>query len=118
MSDRIVERFAGHTPGPWVTMPTEADKPYVRIRGTRLGERYKIANALGGDSEFEAREAEANAHLIAAAPTLLALLEEAEAALERLLSGHGDYINELPGETGVSDLALARATLAKLKEPR
>lgn len=68
-----------HTPGPWVTLPEECDKPYVRIRGTRLGERYKIVNVLTpayeGFAERETEETRANARLIAAAPELLEALE-------------------------------------------
>ena len=37
---------AQHTPGPWASLPDECDKPYIRIRGTQLGSRYKIANVL------------------------------------------------------------------------
>ena len=33
-----------HTQGPWTLLPEEADKDYLRIRGTRLGGRYKVAN--------------------------------------------------------------------------
>jgi hypothetical protein len=68
------------TPGPWQTMPEEHDKQYVRIRGTQLGERYKIANVLAPDyegaNELEADETRANARLIAAAPELLEALQE------------------------------------------
>lgn len=67
------------TPGPWQTMPEETDKQYVRIRGTQLGERYKIANVLTPDyegaNELEADETRANARLIAAAPELLEALQ-------------------------------------------
>ena len=66
---------AQHTPGPWASLPDECDKPYIRIRGTQLGSRYKIANVLTpvyeGAHEREAKETRANARLIAAAPDLL-----------------------------------------------
>ena len=68
-----------HTPGPWALLPEECDKPYIRIRGTNLGGRYKIANVLTPVYErVHAREAEetrANARLIAAAPDLLEVLQ-------------------------------------------
>ncbi len=64
-----------YTPGPWAVLPEECDKPYIRVRGTRLGGRYKIANVLTpvyeGAPDREANETRANARLIAAAPDLL-----------------------------------------------
>ena len=67
---------AAHTPGPWRLLPEEVDKPYIRVRGTRLGGRYKIANVVSVvydcAHEREAQETRANAHLIASAPDLLA----------------------------------------------
>lgn len=71
---------AKHTPGPWRILPEECDKPYIRIRGDNLGMRYKVANVLtpvyAGVSDREAVETRANARLIAAAPDMLALLQE------------------------------------------
>ena len=68
-----------HTPGPWVVLPEECDRPYIRIRGTVLGGRYKIANVLTpcyeGVHEREAEETRANARLIAAAPEMLEALQ-------------------------------------------
>jgi hypothetical protein len=59
------------TRGPWMVMPEEAEKLYIRVRGTRLGERFKIANApFPIADESEKQEALANARLIAAAPDL------------------------------------------------
>jgi hypothetical protein len=73
-----------HTPGPWAALPEEADKPYLRIRGTRLGGRYKIANVIEpcyeGARQIEAEESRANARLIAAAPDLLEALRKIAAA--------------------------------------
>lgn len=69
-----------HTAGPWTVFPEECDKPYIRIRGTNLGYRFKIANVLtpvyAGVPECEAEETRANARLIAAAPELLEALEQ------------------------------------------
>ena len=68
-----------HTQGNWSVLPEECDKPYIRIRGTRLGGRYKIANVItpiyDGAASQEAEETRANARLIAAAPDLLDALE-------------------------------------------
>lgn len=69
-----------HTPGPWVALPEEVHRNYIRIRGTVLGRRYKIANVITPDyddvKEREAKETRANARLIAAAPELFNLAEQ------------------------------------------
>lgn len=69
---------ATHTPGPWQLLPEEVDKPYIRVRGTRLGTRYKVANVPTpvheGAHPREVDETRANARLIAAAPEMLAAL--------------------------------------------
>lgn len=71
------DEFKG-TPGPWEIKPEEVDRPYIRIRGTRLGGRFKVANVLSPDYDGvhhrEADETRANARLIAAAPELLEAL--------------------------------------------
>ncbi len=72
-------RVQAHTRGPWSVLPEEADRDYIRIRGTNLGHRYKIANVLTvhyeGGRPSEAEETRANARLIAAAPELLSALQ-------------------------------------------
>lgn len=72
-----MNEFKG-TPGPWEIKPEEVDRPYIRIRGTRLGGRFKVANVLSPDYDGvhhrEADETRANARLIAAAPELLEAL--------------------------------------------
>ena len=61
-----------HTPGPWQVLPEECEKPYIRVRGSVLGGRYKIANVVTpiyeGVHLREAEETRRNARLIAAAP--------------------------------------------------
>ena len=54
---------AKHTPGPWDVRPDEESHGYFRIRGTRLGFMFKIANVLFSSSfdREEAREAAAAA---------------------------------------------------------
>lgn len=73
-----MKEFKG-TPGPWEIKPEEVDRPYIRIRGTRLGGRFKVANVLSPDYDGvhrrEADETRANAQLIAAAPELLEALQ-------------------------------------------
>lgn len=81
---------AKHTPGPWTVLPKELDCDYIRIRGTVLGGRYKIANVLHPSGrnlskELRKREVEetlANVRLIAAAPKLLEALEVIVAAFD------------------------------------
>lgn len=79
-----------HTPGPWRCLPEEVDKDYIRVRGTRSGGRYKVANVLTptymGATPGDANETRANARLIAAAPTLLAALITARDLLA--IEGH------------------------------
>lgn len=73
-----MNEFKG-TPGPWEIKPEEVDRSYIRIRGTRLGGRFKVANVLSPDYDGvhnrEADETRANARLIAAAPELLEALQ-------------------------------------------
>lgn len=75
------------TQGPWTIYPEEVDKPYIRIRGTQLGGRFKIANVCNTEwvpqnevqekiAAMELEETRANARLIAKAPEMYALLEE------------------------------------------
>jgi len=84
--DKLKELEAKATRGPWQVMPPENDKPYLRIRGTRLGYRYKITNVhdviYEGVHERERQETESNADLLATlrnlAPHLIALWEAAK----------------------------------------
>jgi hypothetical protein len=76
-------------------LPAEADRDYLRVRGTRLGRRYKVANVPAVDTkiesinEFEAAETAANARLIAAAPELLEALQLAHAEMRAMRSAVG-----------------------------
>lgn len=103
-----------HTPGPWKVLPHVFSRDYIRVRGTRLGSRYKIANVhmpyldtfyLIQDDANE--ESIANARLIAAAPELLE-------ALKGLLADITEYmvINNLGGHNNHSHV-WARASIAK-----
>lgn len=75
-----------HTPGPWTMLPAEDDVPYIRVRGTRLGCRFKVANALFvAGHPAEQAEAIANARLIAAAPDLLGALQDLDARLRECM---------------------------------
>lgn len=80
VAGQVERRVRPHTPGPWSVLPDEPDKAYIRIRSTRLGCRYKVANvcfpAFESAYEYERQESRGNAALIAAAPDLLAALQE------------------------------------------
>ena len=83
-----------HTQGPWLVMPEECDKPYIRVRGTALGGRYKVANVVTpvyeGVLPQEANETRRNAQLIAAAPELLEALRILLSAVQcRVCEGSG-----------------------------
>ena len=85
-----------HTKGPWLMLAEECDKPYIRVRGTALGRRYKIANVLTpiyeGVAPNEAEETRKNARLIAAAPELLDALMSVELMMrENGMTTHGLY---------------------------
>ena len=102
-----------HTTGPWVVLPEECDKPYIRVRGTALGGRYKVANVItpiyDGVRPEEAEETRHNAQLIAAAPDLLA-------ALQMLYDETADYIrlNSLGGMDNQC-MQMARNALARCR---
>ena len=103
-------QFKG-TPGPWEIKPEEVDRPYIRIRGTRLGGRFKVANVLSpnydGVHHREADETRANARLIAAAPELLEALQgllirvadDEEYGPEHAITIARAAINKATGET-------------------
>lgn len=104
-------QFKG-TPGPWEIKPEEVDRPYIRIRGTRLGGRFKVANVLSPDYDGvhhrEADETRANARLIAAAPELLE-------ALQNLMLSYSDF-REQTGRNGDPQNPLILAALAAINK--
>lgn len=73
-----MSEFKG-TPGPWKILPEEVDEPYIRVRGTQIGRRYKIADVLSpiyeGVSEREVEETRANARIVVVAPEMLKTLQ-------------------------------------------
>ncbi len=104
-----MKEFKG-TPGPWEIKPEEVDKHYIRIRGTRLGGRFKVANVLTpfyeGVHEREAKETRANAQLIAAAPELLEALKLCVGAME---TGMVDFNPSDEYAMGLAQAAIAKA---------
>lgn len=83
---------ARFTKGDWVVLPFEDDKEYIRIRGSALGGRYKIANVIDlkdhhNGSEWckrERAESMANAQLIKKAPDLYEAVEMASILMGKL----------------------------------
>jgi hypothetical protein len=73
------------TLGTWRVLPEEADKDYIRVRGTRLGAKYKIANVPVA-SEYDLDAARWIAKRIAAVPEMYELI--------RALAG--DTLHESP----------------------
>lgn len=81
------------TKGEWSILPIEDDKEYIRIRGTVLGCRYKIANVTdlkfhhdGKDWCLRDRiESAANAQLISRAPNLYHALKRTNEELALLI---------------------------------
>lgn len=112
-----------HTPGPWVALPDGADKPYIRIRGICLGERYEIANVLDPaydrEPPREAEETRANAHLIAAAPDLLGALLIMVDAITPLHNAHfpieREGITDDDVDAAQQAMTLALAAIAKAR---
>jgi len=98
---------AKFTKGPWQMMPEECGKDYIRIRGTVLGGRYKVANVITpmypGADDRELAETRANAAMIAAAPDLYEALEKMIARFTILTND--DYIYRA---NAVAALAKAR----------
>lgn len=73
---------AKFTKGEWAILPAEEDKEYLRIRGTFLGGRYKIANVIDLKDHHngmnwcarERAESMANASLIKTSPKMYEML--------------------------------------------
>jgi hypothetical protein len=105
-----------HTSGPWKVLPEECDNSYIRIRGTVLGGRYKIANVITpvypGVPEFEAQETRANARLIAAAPDLLEALKQIAATKNLAKKLEAEWCPA----AGLALVRMAEDAIAKIEE--
>ena len=77
-----------HTPEPWVIYPEECGVPYIRIRGSILGVRFKIANVITptyeGAHERETAETRANAVRIVSCVNACAGMEDPMAEIAEL----------------------------------
>ena len=108
------------TKGEWSILPIEESKEYIRIRGTGLGGRYKVANVIDLKNHHdksswckrEREESKANAHLIAAAPEMYAEIEsEIELLKEVRGDSHSEYLIALLDER----IANKQSLLAKAR---
>ena len=87
----------GHTPGPWVVKFRSDGSSYISMGGLEPGQRYKQFDILlHRDSGNDAYDA----HLIAAAPDLLAALE---------------YCAREDGTHPANKVAVAKAAIAKAR---
>ena len=66
---------ARFTPGPWLSLNMQKADPLGGKRWEVWVDTLSVARISGGFSKPDSSEAEANAHLIAAAPDLFAALE-------------------------------------------
>lgn len=107
-----------HTPGPWAVNPINA-----QVDAFKDGEAIPVCRMLWPTTERSAAETEANAHLIAAAPELLAerdRLREVNAALLAALERvEREWVNPYDGGTfengELPAMDQARAAIAKAK---
>ena len=85
------------TPGPWILLPVEDGSPYLRVRGARLGARYKVANVLA-PTYFMPRdgiESTANAEFIVAARDAVPALLSENAAKEKQLAAYATLVKSI-----------------------
>jgi len=96
-----------YTKGPWQVLPEEMGKRYLRVRGTQLGLRYKIADVrhveYEGAPETEVQITKANARLIAAAPELLEALQRLVDAVDPESTGWSEAVSAIQKAVGDSN---------------
>jgi hypothetical protein len=92
------------TPGPWVARQLKAGDYYVEDIPSAVSITGQVRSNTGAFSD----EAEANAHLIAAAPRLLSELEEVHDLLVRLKATHGHLVRRELIDNVEEALATAR----------
>lgn len=99
------------TPGPWKILPEEVDKDYIRVRGTVLGEKYKVANipCVPGAPEIDVENSRADARLIAAAPELMEACVVAHRKLGKIYDANLDTSLTVGHEIDVLEAAIAKA---------
>ena len=104
-----------HTPGPWSVNDINPSDIYGYERGTKRGRFVATAVNFGSGNCCHTEEDRANAHLIAAAPELLAALEKALLGLMAATSAANREGNETAVEVYREIGDIACAALAKAK---
>lgn len=99
--------MAKHTPGPWSADPPDRHEPYwiVHAAAGVGGVIAEVCSCPRPEAERDPSEVEANARLMAAAPAMLASLEETEARiafLARRAAWH-DHILETYATSGMGE---------------
>lgn len=95
---------AQHTQGPWKVGAITSKGNNIQIRAQKLNTEFEICPAVLGGWGTSVEENKYNAHLIAAAPDLLAALEQAITSMQD--SGYSnDHVS----------VKSARAAIAKAK---
>lgn len=113
-----------HTKTPWVLLEEESDKSYLRIRGTVLGHKYKIANVLLPDYDnalqVDIDESKANAEFIVKAVNLhyplIEALELAEKTIDTLWVSHHANRCDNALEKVREALAMVKSNINLVKE--
>ena len=104
-----------HTAGPWEVHSEDLEDCHFRVRGTLVGTKFKVANCPYVPGFKSSRsEAEANAHLIAAAPELLEACKNAPIppAYPAAILAEGDilsWLNAYAEWWNVRSAAIAKA---------
>lgn len=123
--DEIIRLDSERTRGPWNVLPEEQDKEYLRLRGTRLGGRYKIANVHAPkpkdlDEGWEAKEREeswANVFFIAWATMVMGqtaqALKRAIHALQEIAAGDTSQLASPSQCATVADAMIALERITK-----
>ena len=113
--------MAEHTAGPWSV--------YTEVVGTRFAAMQELCRLVHGTTEFSGKlpmvvvpsglcaavtgcgpDGEANARLIAAAPDLLAALQDIDTAIRGLPEGLEGYLQSLDEPVAAARAAVAKAT--------
>ena len=98
-----------HTPGPWEACDQGDYSDFDGNSRVILGDDMRIAVVQWSPGDMQA-ESDANAHLIAAAPELLAELIALRRRFHNACLGTGSDADIVAGSTPGADAAIARAT--------
>jgi hypothetical protein len=96
-----------HTPGPWNLWCSERGEFYV----SASGQEFVICSRNPVD--YRGAESVANAHLIAAAPDLLAALRDAAETIDSLDKQGGTLVHPTPRQLIDATNVVIRAAIAK-----